>query len=223
MKDIVLSTSILSADFGHLADQVQQVQAAGADWIHVDVMDGHFVPNLTMGPFIVETCRRITRLPLDVHLMVSNPQDLIEAFARAGANRLSIQIESSPHSYRILEQIRDLGCSPGIVINPGTPASALEAVLPLADMVLVMTVNPGYSGQEFIPQVVDKIAQVRCMIEERGLNTLIQVDGGITAETLPATYKAGARVFVAATAIFKHPGGIAAGVRALRAAAEGLG
>jgi ribulose-phosphate 3-epimerase len=220
MRDILLSTSILSADFAHLADQVQQVEAAGADWIHVDVMDGHFVPNLTMGPFIVETCRRITRLPLDVHLMVTNPEDLIGPFARAGANRLSIQIESSAHSYRILEEIRELGCSPGIVINPGTPASALEAVLPLADMVLVMTVNPGYSGQEFIPQVVEKIGQVRRMIEARGLNTLIQVDGGMTTETLPETYRAGARVFVAATAIFKHPQGIAAGVRALRAAAE---
>jgi ribulose-phosphate 3-epimerase len=219
MEGILLSTSILSADFARLEEQIKATEAAGVDWIHVDVMDGHFVPNLTMGPFIVETCRRITRLPLDVHLMVTNPQDLIHAFARAGADRLSIQIETAPHSFRILQQIRELGCSPGIVVNPGTPASAIESVLPLVDMVLVMTVNPGYSGQEFIPQMVGKIAQIQQMIEEQQLNTLIQVDGGITAETLPMTYQAGARVFVAATAIFKHPGGIAAGIQALRAAA----
>lgn len=222
MPGIILSSSILSADFGRLADQIREAEAAGVDWIHVDVMDGHFVPNLTMGPFVVETCRRITDLPLDVHLMVTNPQDLIEPFAAAGANRISVQIESTPHSYRLLQQIRDLGCHPGIVINPGTPAASLSEVLHLADMVLVMTVNPGYSGQEFLPEVLPKIAQVRQMIEERGLETLIQVDGGITVETLPLTYRAGARVFVAATAIFKNPAGIAAGVRSLRSAAQGI-
>ena len=220
MTEIIVSTSILSADFSRLADQIHEVEAAGADWVHVDVMDGHFVPNLTMGPFIVETCRRITRLPLDVHLMVSNPEDMVEWFARAGADRISVQVEATPHIYRLLQKIRELGCRPGVVINPGTPATAIQEVLHLADMVLVMTVNPGYSGQEFIPDVVSKIAQVRSMIEERGLNTLIQVDGGITAETLPLTHRAGARVFVAATSIFKHPQGIAAGIRALRGAVQ---
>jgi ribulose-phosphate 3-epimerase len=145
---------------------------------------------------------------------------LVELFAAAGSSRLSIQIESTPHAHRLLQQIHDLGCSPGVVINPGTPASSLDAVLHLADMVLVMTVNPGYSGQEFLPEVLPKIARVRQMIEERGLETLIQVDGGITSETLPLTYRAGARVFVAATAIFKNPTGIAAGVRSLRESAQ---
>lgn len=216
MAPILISTSILSADFTRLAEQIQEAEAGGADWIHVDVMDGHFVPNLTMGPFIVETCRRITSLPLDVHLMVDNPGDMIEPYARAGANRISIQVESTPHVYRLLEQIRELGCHPGVVINPGTPASSLSEILHLADLVLVMTVNPGYSGQEFIPEVVSKIAHVRDMIASRGLQTLIQVDGGITPETLPLAYQNGARVFVAATAIFKNPAGIAAGIQALR-------
>lgn len=219
MKEIFLSSSILSADFSRLGEQIGLVEAAGVDWIHVDVMDGHFVPNLTMGPFIVEACRSMTSLPLDVHLMITNPEEMIEAFARAGAERLSVQLESTAHIHRLLQRIREIGCSPGVVINPGTPASALETILHLADMVLVMTVNPGYSGQQFQPEVVEKIAQVRAMIQARRLPTLIQVDGGITAETLPQVYRAGARVIVAATAIFKYPDGIAAGVQALRRAA----
>jgi ribulose-phosphate 3-epimerase len=223
MTGIILSTSILSADFARLESQIKEAEDAGADWVHVDVMDGHFVPNLTMGPFIVETCRRITRLPLDVHLMVTNPEALVESFARAGADRLSVQVEATPHIHRLLENIRELGCSPGVVINPGTPASSLSEVLPLADLVLVMTVNPGYSGQAFIPSVVGKIAQVRQMINARGLSTYLQVDGGITTETLPSVYRAGANVIVAATSIFKHPQGIAAGIRALRQAAAEAG
>lgn len=220
MAKIILSSSILSADFARLADQIHEAEAAGVDWIHIDVMDGHFVPNLTMGPFIVETCRRITRLPLDVHLMVSNPQDLIELFAKAGANRISVQVETTPHIYLLLQQIHNLGCKAGVVINPGTPAGSLEEILHLTDLVLVMTVNPGYSGQEFIPTVVPKIRQVHEMITQRGLETLIQVDGGITTETLPQTYEAGARVFVAATAIYRYPEGIAQGIRMLRKAAD---
>ncbi len=219
MAPIILSSSILSADFARLGEQIKEVEAAGVDWIHIDVMDGHFVPNLTMGPFIVRTCQRITQLPLDVHLMVSNPEDLIESFAEAGADRLSVQVESTPQIYRLLQRIRELGCHPGVVINPGTPASSLQEVLHLADLVLVMTVNPGYSGQAFIPEVVPKIAQVHQMIAERHLDTLIQVDGGIDPHTLPLTYGAGARVFVSATTIFKNPAGIAAGIKSLRDAA----
>ncbi len=222
MTRILVSTSILSADFARLGEQIHEAEAGGADWIHVDVMDGHFVPNITMGPFVVETCHRITRLPLDVHLMIDNPGDFVEPFARAGANRISVQVESTPHIYRLLQHIRELGCHPCAVINPGTPAGSLEDILHLADMVLVMTVNPGYSGQEFIPEVTPKIAQVRKMIADRKLETLIQVDGGITHETLPLTYRAGARVFVAATAIFKNPEGIAAGIQALRDAVPAL-
>lgn len=218
MTRIILSSSILSADFSRLGEQIHEAEAAGVDWIHVDVMDGHFVPNLTMGPFIVETCRRITPLPLDVHLMVDNPASLVEMYAKAGATRLSVQVESTAHIYRLLQQINDLGCRPGVVLNPGTPASSLQPILHLVDLVLVMTVNPGYSGQAFIPETVAKVQEVSQMIADRELPVQIQVDGGITEQTLPATYRAGARVFVAATAIFKHPAGIAAGVQALRKA-----
>ena len=218
MTRIILSSSILSADFSRLGEQIHEAETAGVDWIHVDVMDGHFVPNLTMGPFIVETCRGITRLPLDVHLMVDNPASLVEMYASAGASRLSVQVESTPHIYRLLQQIKDLGCQPGIVINPGTPAACLSPILHLVDLVLVMTVNPGYSGQAFLPEMVAKVQEVNQMITTRGLPVQIQVDGGITAQTLPAVYRAGARVFVAATAIFKHPAGIAAGVQALHKA-----
>ncbi|HEY9077394.1 MAG TPA: ribulose-phosphate 3-epimerase [Anaerolineaceae bacterium] len=216
MKQITISTSILSADFRRLEQQIIEAETGGVDWIHVDVMDGHFVPNLTMGPFIVETCRKITTLPLDVHLMVEKPENLIDAYARAGANWLTIHIESCPQVYRTLEYIRSIGCHPGIVLNPGTPASAITEVLPLVDLVLVMTVNPGYSGQSFIPAMLPKIRNIHQAITEQNSQAIIEVDGGITPETLPLTYQAGARVFVAATAIFKNPAGIAAGIHALR-------
>ncbi|MDR3574788.1 MAG: ribulose-phosphate 3-epimerase [Anaerolineaceae bacterium] len=216
MQPITLSTSILSADFSRLGEQIHTAEEAGADWIHVDVMDGHFVPNISMGPFIVETCRKITKLPIDVHLMIENPERYIDAFAEAGATGISVHLENNTNIYRTLEHIRSLGCRPGIVINPGTPAISLSSVLPIVYLVLVMTVNPGYSGQEFIRDTVNKIAEVRDMIQASHSNALIQVDGGITHETLPLTYTAGARVFVAATAIFKYPGGIAAGIQALR-------
>ena len=216
MGKITISSSILSADFARLGEQIQAAEAAGVDWIHIDVMDGHFVPNLTMGPFIVEAVSRITRLPLDVHLMIDNPASLIPAFVKAGANLLSVQVESTPHIYRLVQQIRESGCRPAVVLNPGTPAASIAPVLPLVDMVLVMTVNPGYSGQEFIPGMVAKIAEVQSLIQACGSQALIQVDGGITPETLPATYQAGARIFVAATTIFKNPLGIAVGIHALR-------
>jgi ribulose-phosphate 3-epimerase len=213
---ITLSASILSAaDFGYLAAQLQQAEEAGVDWIHIDVMDGHFVPNITMGPFIVEACRKYTQLPLDVHLMISNPERHIDAFAKAGANLLSIHIENNPNVYRTLQQIRSLGATPGIVLNPGSPAVSVQSVLPLVDLVLVMTVNPGFSGQSFI-DMTTKIGEVQQMINSANSQAQIQVDGGITASTLPGCYTAGARIFVAATALFKYKDGIAAGVQALR-------
>ena len=211
-----LSTSILSADFADLAGQLHAVEDGGADWIHIDVMDGAFVPNITMGPFIVETCRRITSLPLDVHLMIEQPERHLQAFANAGAHCLSVQIEACPHIYKTLQSIHALGCKAGVVLNPGTPAIAITEVLPLADLVLVMTVNPGFSGQSYIPRMIPKIQHIRTLLDAVNPQAVIEVDGGITAETLPGVYAAGARAIVAATAVFKYPGGIAQGIQQLR-------
>jgi ribulose-phosphate 3-epimerase len=218
MTELILSASILSADFACLGDQLGSIEAAGVDWIHVDVMDGQFVPNITMGPFIVEHCTRLSTLPSDVHLMIEHPERHIEAFQRAGARNISIHIEDNPNVYRTLQQIRSLGCKPGIVLNPGTPASSVFPVLPLVDLVLVMTVNPGFSGQSFLPEVLPKIQELQLFITRQHLPTRIQVDGGITDLTIPAVCQAGASIIVAATAIFKHPQGIQAGVMALRQA-----
>ncbi|HNT54500.1 MAG TPA: ribulose-phosphate 3-epimerase [Anaerolineaceae bacterium] len=216
---LLLSASILSADFTAPGAAVRQAEEAGVDWIHIDVMDGHFVPNITVGPVIVEACRKITRLPLDVHLMIEQPERHLEAFARAGASLLTIHVENAPNVHRTLQQIQTLGCQAGIAINPGTPATSIEAVAPLLDMVLVMSVNPGFSGQAFIAPMVEKVEMVRAILNRRRPEAHLQVDGGITADTLPQMQQAGADVFVAATAIFKYPAGIAAGIRALRSAA----
>jgi ribulose-phosphate 3-epimerase len=220
MTNILLSGSILSADFARLGEQIHTAQEAGIDWIHVDVMDGQFVPNITMGPFIVETCRRITNLPLDVHMMIEKPEQMVDAFAMAGATTISVHVENTPHIYRTLQHIRSLGCHPGIVLNPGTPASSLSEILHLVDLVLVMTVNPGASGQKFIMDTLPKIKQVHQMIESSHSDALIEVDGGITVDTLPLALRQGARIFVTATAIFKYPGGIADGIQSLRQVAR---
>jgi len=218
MKSFVIAPSILAADFLHLQDQIAACEAAGADWIHVDVMDGHFVPNLTMGPFIVEACRRATQLPLDVHLMIEQPERFLEAFARAGAGHLTVHVETCPHLHRTLQQIKALGLKAGVVLNPGTPAVAIEPVLPLADLVLVMSVNPGYSGQAFIPETILKVAEIRRRLDSLGSQAWLEVDGGITAETLPKMQAAGANAFVAGNAVFDHPERISGGIRALREA-----
>ena len=212
----IISASILSADFGNLADAIRQCEQAGCDWIHVDVMDGHFVPNITMGPFIVETCKRITSLPLDVHLMIETPEKYVEPFRKAGADRLTVHIEGNPGIRATLQRICELGARPGISLNPETPVSAIEPVIDLVDLVLVMTVHPGYSGQSFMPETAEKIGEVSAMINKKGFSPLIQVDGGITSTTLPQCMKGGANTFVAATAIFKHPAGIKAGIDELR-------
>ena len=216
-KRPIISPSILSADFAYLKDQITAAQEAGANRIHVDVMDGHFVPNLTMGPFIVATVRRITDLPIDVHLMVEKPETMIDAFAKAGANLMYVHVEGNPHIYRTLQRLHELGCLAGVVLNPGTPAWMVEAVLPVVDAVLVMTVNPGYSGQKFIPAVIPKIAQIRKMLVEAHSKAVIAVDGGISTETITEVRQAGAEMFIAASAIFKYPQGITAGLRALKA------
>jgi ribulose-phosphate 3-epimerase len=212
----IITSSILSADFACLGDQIAQAEQAGIDWIHIDVMDGQFVPNLTMGPFIVETCRRITKLPLDVHLMIETPERMYADFAQAGANLLYTHIETCPHIYRSIQHIHEVGCKAGVVLNPGTPSAAVEAVLPIVDAVLVMTVNPGFSGQQFLPGVVPKITRIRQILDKVNPKAMIAVDGGINAETLPLTLHAGAQIFISATAIYKHPEGIAAGIHELR-------
>jgi ribulose-phosphate 3-epimerase len=213
----LIAPSILSADFTRLGEQIAAAESAGADWIHIDVMDGHFVPNLTLGPVIVSACRQATRLPLDVHLMVEKPEHLLEAFQKAGADSLTVHVETCPHLHRTLQTIRGLGCRAGVVLNPSTPASLIEPVLHLIDLVLVMSVNPGFSGQSFLPEVLPKVTQLRRTLETVNPAALMQIDGGITSATLPAARQAGAQVFVAANAIFKHPQGIAAGIQALRA------
>ncbi len=213
---MILAPSILSADFTHLGDELAACESAGADWIHVDVMDGHFVPNITMGPFIVEACKRATKLPLDVHLMIEKPERHIEAFAKAGASTITVHVEACPHLHRTLQQIRSLGCQAGVALNPGTPSAAIDAVLAEADLVLVMSVNPGYSGQKFIPSTVAKVGDIRKKLDALNSPAWLEVDGGIDMETLPKMKEAGANAFVAATAVFKHSQGTQAGITSLR-------
>ena len=216
MKQYVISTSILSADFTRLGQEIAACEAAGADWLHVDVMDGHFVPNITMGPFIVQTCRRVTKLPLDVHLMIEEPERYIEVFAKAGASGMTVHVETCPDLLSTLKQIKSLGCWAGIVLNPPTPVSEIEPFLGEADLVLVMSVNPGYSGQKFMPETISKVASVRKQLDIINSSAWLEVDGGINHDTLPLMKKAGATAFVAATAVFKYPEGTQAGIRSLR-------
>ena len=216
MSNFIIAPSILSSDFLHLGDVLQTCKSAGADWIHVDVMDGKFVPNLTMGPFIVRHCRRGTDLPLDVHLMIEKPEQLLEAFAEAGASHLTVHVETCPHLHRTLEDIKKLGCEAGVTLNPGTPVSAIFPVLPFVGLVLVMSVDPGFSGGTYIPQMVNKVAEIRHELDRIDSHAWLEVDGGISPETLPEMKAAGATAFVSATSIFKHPDGIAAGIASLR-------
>lgn len=217
---IKIAPSILAADFAHLADEVKAAEAAGADYIHVDVMDGHFVPNITIGPPVVRCLRRVTSLPLDVHLMISDPMKYVPAFAEAGADILKVHVENNPNLHRVLQSIRDLGVSPAIVLNPATPAAAISEVLNDIEMVLVMTVNPGFGGQEFIESTLGKIAQIRAMLDAAGSQADIEVDGGIDAQTAGRVAAAGANVLVAGTSIFQAPEGIEAAIKAIREAAQ---
>jgi len=213
-----IAPSILAADFARLGDQIRDAGDAGADYIHIDVMDGRFVPNITMGPMVVETARRVTQLPLDVHLMIVEPEKHVETFARAGADIISVHVETCPHLHRVVQQIRDAGARPSVVLNPHTPAVMIEEILPFVDMVLVMTVNPGFGGQTFIPQTLSKVRAIRDMIAQRGLAVDVEVDGGIDEGTAAQVVAHGASVLVAGTAVFGHPDGVRAGMAALRAA-----
>lgn len=214
-----LAPSILSADFARLGEQIAECEAAGADWIHVDVMDGQFVPNLTFGPVIVEALRRVTNLPLDVHLMIAQPERYLADFARAGANRLTVHVETCPHLHRTLQQIHELGKPAGVALNPSTPASAVSEILGEVDLLLPMTVNPGFSGQKFIASVLPKIKTLREWIEARGLHVELQADGGVDVNTLPQLAAAGITVCVAGNAVFKSGKTIGEAVKALRQAA----
>jgi ribulose-phosphate 3-epimerase len=198
----LIAPSILSADFARLGDEIKAVEAAGADWIHVDVMDGHFVPNITIGPLVVEAVRSVTALPIDVHLMIENPDNYIPAFAKAGAAWISVQIEASVHLNRSVQLIRECGAKPGVVLNPSTPIQTLEWIIEDVDYVLVMSVNPGFGGQAFITNSLDKIKALRQMIRSKKLKTAIEVDGGVNEKTIADIAAAGADIFVAGSAIF---------------------
>jgi len=210
-----ISPSILSADFARLADECARV-AGFADWLHVDVMDGVFVPNLTFGAKVIETCKAITALPLDVHLMVVEPEKYFDSFAKAGASVLSIHAEAAPHLHRQLSRIKELGCQAGAVVNPGTPVESLRDIAADLDLLLIMSVNPGFGGQKFIPASVGKIARARRMLDETRSRAVLEVDGGITRETIHACWQAGADTFVAGVAVF-GAADPAAELRALRA------
>ncbi|MBN2007696.1 MAG: ribulose-phosphate 3-epimerase [Anaerolineae bacterium] len=213
---IQIAPSILSADFAFLGDAVRQVEEAGADMLHVDIMDGSFVPNITVGPLVVEAIHKVTKLPLDVHLMIVHPEYYLDAFAKAGADFLTVHPETGGHLHCMLQQIKSLGIKAGVALNPGTTSNVLEYILPLVDLVLVMTVNPGFGGQAFIPEMLGKIKVVRQLLDKCGRDVRLSVDGGINTETAPQVVSAGANILVAGTAVFDFPRGIGPAIAALR-------
>jgi ribulose-phosphate 3-epimerase len=210
-----LAPSILSADFSNLSQQIRMTEMGGADWIHCDVMDGHFVPNITIGPVIVKAVRKTTKLPVDVHLMIENPDKYLEAFVDAGANYISVHVEEVVHLNRTVNRIKELGCKAGVVINPATPVSALTDIAEYIDLLLIMTVNPGFGGQEFIPNSIKRIEEAVILRSKLNANFLIEIDGGVNSKTIVKAKKAGADIFVAGSAIF-HSDNITASTAELR-------
>lgn len=223
MAGIELSLSILSADFTRLGDHIQQAEAAHPERFHVDVMDGRFVPNITFGPILVEAIRKCTKAIIEAHLMIVEPERYIAEFTKAGADNILVHQETCPHLHRTIEQIHQLGKKATVVLNPSTPASTLEEILPEVDQILVMTVNPGFGGQQFIKGALAKIARIRQMIRDKGLSCAIEVDGGISTETAPSVVQAGATILVAGSSLFSAPEGVEKASRKLRASVAGLG
>ena len=217
MNQIKISPSILSADFTRLADQVREAEEAGVDYIHVDVMDGHFVPNITIGPLVVKALRPITKLPLDVHLMIENPELYIEDFSKAGADIITVHQEATTHLHRTIQQIHDLGIKAGVSINPSTSVRTLDEIICDVDLILVMSVNPGFGGQSYIHSCTNKIRKVREMLDDRGVSADLEVDGGVNVDTVNEVISAGANAFVAGSAIFNDKNSVAENVSALRA------
>lgn len=214
--EVMIAPSILAADFTRLGEEVQNASAAGASLIHIDVMDGRFVPNITMGAFVVAALRSVTATPLDVHLMIVEPERYIDDFAKAGADIISVHLEACPNLHRTLQQIRETGCKVGVAINPHTPSEALGEILPMVDLVNVMTVNPGFGGQHFIMSMKSKIARIKAMVGDIQAQIDIEVDGGINAETAHHAVQAGANILIAGSAAFGHPQGVKAGIQELR-------
>ena len=217
MNQIKISPSILSADFTRLADQVREAEEAGVDYIHVDVMDGHFVPNITIGPLVVKALRPITKLPLDVHLMIENPEFYLEDFSKAGADIITVHQEATPHLHRTIQQIHDLGIKAGVSINPSTSVRTLDEIICDVDLILVMSVNPGFGGQSYIHSCTNKIRKVREMLDDRGVSADLEVDGGVIVDNVNEVINAGANAFVAGSAIFNDKNSVAENVSALRA------